>query len=113
GYAAMREARGERRTKTFPRTPRSRAQLLTPRSSVSIDGKFRAQRPRPGSRPLDHLLVLRRIEHVRDQVGELARFREAESAGGDRRRTEPDAARDRRLLRIVGDRILVDRDVRA
>ena len=37
----------------------------------------------------------------------------AEAARGHRRRADADAAGDRRLLRIVRDRVLVDRDVRA
>ena len=49
---------------------------------------------------------------VGNQIRELARFSRAEAARGDRRRTEPDAAGDSWLLRIVRNRILVvDADV--
>src|SRR5690606_29882477 len=59
-----------------------------------------------------HRLVLRRVEHVADPVGQVDAVLLAIAAGGDRRRTCAQARSDEGLLRIVGDRVLVDRDVR-
>src|SRR5262245_61754328 len=66
-----------------------------------------------GADALRDLLVARRLEHVRDQAGEALGLGFAESARGHRGRADTDAARDEGLLRIVGDGVLVHRDVRA
>ena len=87
--------------------------ILIPHLSLSVHWKRRAQRFRRRRNPLDHPVVARRFEHVGDQVRELFGFRGAEAARGDRGRTEPDAARDRRFLHIVRDGVLVDGDLGA
>ena len=54
-----------------------------------------------------------RIEHLDDQLADLAELGDAEAARGAGRRAEPDAGRDRRLLRIERDAVLVAGDVGA
>jgi hypothetical protein len=60
-----------------------------------------------------HGFVVRGIEHVGDQVGDLLGLDLGEAARGHRRRADADAAGDEGLLRIVRDRVLVDGDVGA
>jgi hypothetical protein len=51
------------------------------------------------------------VERFADDLADFARFGFAHAARGDRGRTDADAARDHRLLRIERDRVLVDGDV--
>ena len=55
--------------------------------AAAVDGKPVAQRLRFSEHALSHRLVLRRIEHVGDQVSEVLGFGEAEAARGDGGRT--------------------------
>src|SRR5574340_1456158 len=85
-----------------------------PRSVVStVDGKLRRQRRHLALHPFDHRLVGRRVEYVGDQVCELLGFEFGEAARRYCRGTDADAAGDKGLLRVVGDGVLVDRDVGA
>ena len=59
------------------------------------------------------LLLRQHVEHLRDQVADLPELGDAEAARGAGRRAEPDARRDRRLLRIERDAVLVAGDVGA
>src|SRR6185312_16148334 len=53
------------------------------------------------------------IENLDDQAADLLELGNAEAACGSRRRAEPNAGGDRRLLRIEGDTVLVAGDVGA
>src|SRR4030095_16854611 len=53
------------------------------------------------------------IEHAHYHLPELATLGRSESARRDRRRSQPDARSDRRLLRIEGDAVLVAGDAGA
>src|SRR5712691_2513454 len=65
-----------------------------------------------GRHALEGLVVLRRVQHIGDEIGEVLRLGEAKTARRHRRRADADAAGDERLLRIVRDGVLVYRDVR-
>src|SRR6266852_9778565 len=78
----------------------------------SVHGMMAAQPAHFGRDALKGLLVLRRIQHVGDEVAEVLRLGEAKAARRHRRRADADAAGDERLLRVVRDGVLVYRDVR-
>src|SRR5574340_117118 len=80
---------------------------------LTVDRKLRRQLRHFAPHPRDHRLVVRCVEHVGDQVGELLGFDFLEAARGHRRGADADAAGDEGLLRVVRDGILVDRDVGA
>src|SRR5258705_6287509 len=65
-----------------------------------------------GRHALEGLLVLRRVQHVGDEIAEVLRLGEAKTARRHRRRADADSAGDEGLLRIVRDGVLVYRDVR-
>jgi hypothetical protein len=67
--------------------------------------------PAPWRARAQHGFVVRRVEHVGDQVGDLLGFDLGEAARRHRRRADADAGGDEGLLRIVRDAVLVDRDV--
>src|SRR5436190_4206794 len=50
------------------------------------------------------------VEHVGDQIADLAELRDSEAARRSGGRAEPHARRDRELLRIARDAVLVDGD---
>src|ERR1700761_8792374 len=56
-------------------------------------------------------LLREHVEHVGDQLANLAEFGDPEAPGGARRRAEPDAGGDRGLFRIEGNAVLVAGDV--
>ena len=80
--------------------------LRTPETSCTISATS-------GPHLCDNRFVVRRFEHVGDQMGDRLGLDFREAARGHRRRADADAAGDERLLRIVGDGVLVDRDVGA
>src|SRR5260370_16910946 len=51
------------------------------------------------------------VEHIAHERGRLHSIGLVETTGCDRRRSDPDAARHERRLRIVWHRVLIDRDV--
>ncbi|ABA53161.1 hypothetical protein BURPS1710b_A2107 [Burkholderia pseudomallei 1710b] len=88
------------------------------RSGVSVDREAFAKREDLAPHALFGRVIAFRVraqglEHLENQPADLAELRCAEAARRARRRAEADARRDRRLLRIERNAVLVARDARA
>src|SRR4051812_8260935 len=88
--------------------------LIPPPSSLvlPIHRKLSAQPLHFAAHSRDYAFVAVRFEHVAHEVREKLGFELLHAASRHRGRTDADAARDERLLRVVRHRVLVDGDVR-
>src|SRR5947208_14015677 len=64
-------------------------------------------------RILLHSLFEKHVQHLGDQLADLAELGDAEPTGGASGSAESDARCDRRLLRVEGNAVLVTRDMAA
>src|SRR5690606_658235 len=75
-----------------------------------IDGEAFAQVEDLAADTLQQHVVTEILQDVANPAGDLARFVHAEAARRDRRRAEPEPARDEGRARVARHRVLVDRD---
>src|SRR5205823_3821657 len=71
-----------------------------------------AELPDPPSHALPHRLVLGRAEDLGDEVAHPLHLGLLRASGGEGRGADANAGGDHRGVRVVGDGVLVDRDVR-
>jgi len=76
-------------------------------SAQQINRKALAQVHHPAPGGLQQRRVVRLLQQVGDQVCHFSTLRLPKAPGGQRRRTDANAAGDRRFLRVVGNRIQI------
>src|SRR5438105_1049194 len=77
--------------------------------SLPVNRKFRRQRFHLALNALNHALVVRRIQEISDQIGELLCFQLLEAARRHGWGADSNAASDKRFFGIIRNGVLVDR----
>ena len=90
----------------------NRSNTLMDMAALSVDRKLSAQSQYFGFDLLDHRLVLAVVQHVAHPASDPARFVTAHATSRHCWRANTNPAGDEGRLRIVRDRVFVDREMR-